>query len=600
MKKTFFTTLVLLAFCIVPVRANWTISTVDSAININNGYADQIEHTSSDKYIIYTDYSDNTFLLYLYSITTGESKLLDEQTNDKFQPSIDGNDIVWTTSDNGKKYITHYKINSEEESVFAMSGNYHDTHPYIQGNIITFIRWNLSNGNSSVMLYNIVEDTLTSVDSGQNTNQTNQKHYGNTVVWQDFRNNIDEIYIKQIIDEEMVIKNLSDNGLNHYFPKISGTNVIWDTKNSVYVKNLDDQSLQIIGSDQYANFYSSIDGNNIVYQSKRSESFDIYLYNLKTKTETRLTNSYQNDESPTINGNIVSWRRQNNAGRYDIHYMNIKSAIEDLYSHLSFEAITTADVKITWPEYNQDDYTGAILYKSNTGTNKGLIIGHHLTDFNFTDTNLVPGENYYYTLTLINSNGQESTFSNQYIYKASNRRLVKLANSPTVYLLDQNNTYAISNEDVFNAHNFNWSEINTISQSVLDDYHYSGPLKYPNGTLVNSNYNANVVYLVYNDSVRPFANEEIFIRAGYKWGNIKNISQTMFNTYTVSEELNVDNFIHPNNSLIKYTYNPDVYLIENGSKRLITNENTFHQHEFNWYDVMTIPVYWEYSTGQNL
>jgi len=74
----------------------------------------------------------------------------------------------------------------------------------------------------------------------------------------------------------------------------------------------------------------------------------------------------------------------------------------------------------------------------------------------------------------------------------------------------------------------------------------------------------------------------------------------MFNIYNIGEELTIDNFIHPNNTLIKYTYNPDVYLIENNTKRLITDEASFIQHGYQWNKVMTIPVYWEYPTGPNL
>jgi len=569
-----------------------------SAININSGYNDQIEFTASDQYIVYTEYADNNFSLYLYSISSGESKLLVEKNEDRFRPSIDSKDIVWTIAKNGKKYINHYNIDTEENSVYAMSSNYHDTNPFIQNSSITFTRWNLRNGDSTIMLYNINDGTLKTVDGEVNSKQTNQRHYNNTIVWQDQRNGIDEIFIKQIIDDKEEVSNLSNNGLNHYFPKISGDNVIWDTKNAVYAKNLTDKSLQVIGSNSYANFYSSIEGNNVVYQSKRNGSYDIYLYNLKTKSETKLTNSYQNDESPSIKGNVVTWRRQNNNGRYDVHYMSIKPALEELYTKLNFKPTTSLEVKISWPNHEDGNYVSARLYRSNTSSIKGDIIKNNLITNNYLDTNLAANKNYYYTLTLIDVNGYESNSSEQFKYTPNSQQLVKLSNSSTVYLVDQDSYYMISSEDIFNAHDYKWSDIHTITQRELDSHHYNGPLKYPTGTLLHAYDNS--VYLVYEDNIRPFASEEVFLRAGYKWSQVKQISQTMFNIYNIGEELTIDNFIHPNNTLIKYTYNPDVYLIENNTKRLITDEASFIQHGYQWNKVMTIPVYWEYPTGPNL
>lgn len=600
MKKILILSLILISLSFIGLKASWTMPSSNTPININDGFRDQIEFAATDEYIVYTDYNNNTFSLYLYNILTGDKELLAEQTENQFRPSIENDSIVWQATGSGnKKYINYYNIETKESFAYFMpTTNFHDTHPYIQGNKISFIRWNLNAGTSYVMVYDIDAATLSTIDGVSRGKQTNQKHYNDTVVWQDKRNDLDEIFIKQIIDGEDIVSNLSNNGLNHYFPKVSGNNVIWDTKNSVYVKNLDDQTLQIIGSDSYANFYSSIDGNNVVYQSQRNGSYNIYLYNLKTKSEIRLTNSYQNDESPSIKGNIVTWRRQNDNGRYDVHYTNIKPALEKIYTELSFEPITTTDVLISWPEYDDANYINATLYRSNTYTDKGVLIGDHLTDYAYTDTNLIPGNNYYYTLTLTDQNGNESNNSEQFRYTAANKKLVKLTNSPTVYLIDENNSYIIANEDIFHTYKFKWSDIITITQRELDSYHYDGALKYPSGTLIKANHNT--VYLIYGNIARPFTDEEIFIRAGYNWKQIKHISQLEFNTYTIGQELTLDNFIHPDDTLIKYTYNPDVYLIENNTKRLIIDEYNFNRHGFSWADILTIPVYWEYPTGPSL
>jgi beta propeller repeat protein len=52
-----------------------------------------------------------------------------------------------------------------------------------------------------------------------------------------------------------------------------------------------------------------ISGNKIVWQDSRlgNEKSDIYMYDLSTKKETRITNNGSNHYSPAIYGNKVAW-----------------------------------------------------------------------------------------------------------------------------------------------------------------------------------------------------------------------------------------------------------------------------------------------------
>jgi len=597
-KTTILLSLLLLTICLIPVRASWVMPNPESAININDGYRNQIEFAGTDQYIVYTEYDNNTFYLYLYNIASGEKTLLAEQTSDKFEPSIDGHKVVWTTNNNGRKYITFYNIDEDSERMLISPLNYqHDTHPYIQGERISFIRWDLNSSDSYAVLYDLETSKLVYADGTRDGKQTNQRHFGQTIVWQDGRNGLAEIFKRDLSDEKNESINLSDNGLNHYFPKIYEQNVIWDTKNSVYAKNTNTTNLQIIGNESYANFYSSVSKNNVVYQSNRVGNYDIYLYNLNAKSEIKITTSYYNDESPSLYGDILTWRRQNDNGYYDVYYLNIRPALDKIYAQLNFESLTSSEVKITWT-LADDYYTSANLYRSRIYNLNGDLIADHLTNREFIDNNLEPGQNYYYTLKPINKQGQESNWSEQYSYTASYQQLVKLNNSPTVYLIDENEAYTIGSADIFLAHGFSWSDIKTISQTSLDRYHYAGPLTYPDGYLIKTQ--EPTTYLIYDEIIRPFADEETFKRAGYKWSQVKLVNVNHLNIYQIGDELTVDNFYHPNGALIKYTYSPNVYLIENGQKRLISSEQLFNQYGFNWDQIITVPTYWEYPTGSNL
>ncbi len=597
-KTTILLSLLLLTAGLVPARASWVMPNPETAVNINSGINNQIEFAATDQYIVYTEYGNNTFSLYLYSLASGEKTLLVEQTGDKFEPTIEADKIVWVTNDNGKKYLTLYNISDQTSQKITSPASYqHDTHPFIQDNKVSFIRWQLKSNTSQAILYDLGTKQLTYADGVKSPQQTNQKHFGQTIVWQDGRNNLAEIFLRDLSSEENASVNLSNNGLNHYFPKVSGENVIWDTKNSVYAKNIATTSLQIIGSESYANFYSSISGNNVVYQSNRSNNYDIYLYNLQTKSEIRITTSASNDESPSLYNDVLTWRRQNNDGNYDIYYLNIRPAIAKLYAELYFSTLAASTVEISWTNLSSD-YVSANLYRSRIYGLTGSLLADHLTANEFIDTNLEPGQNYYYTLRLIDVAGQESSWSEQYHYTAGEKQLVKLNQSPTVYLIDGDQSYIIGNADIFLAYNFDWADIKTISAAQLDRYDYAGPLTYPSGSLLKGA--GPTVYLVYDKTIRPFADEEIFKRAGYNWKQIKTVSVDHLRLYELGEELTPDNFYHPDGTLIKYTYDPRVYLVDNGTKRLIADENMFNQYGFDWNQVITVPTYWQYPSGSNL
>jgi len=107
-------------------------------------------------------------------------------------------------------------------------------------------------------------------------------------------------------------------------------------------------------------------------------------------------------------------------------------------------------------------------------------------------------------------------------------------------LIDYDQTWLISNANIFTAHNFKWTDITTISKAELDQYHYSGPLKYPEKSLIQSN--GTTVYLVENGEIRPFSNEATFKKGGFKWSQIHYVSQNHLRLYEVGETLILEDF----------------------------------------------------------
>ena len=81
------------------------------------------------------------------------------------------------------------------------------------------------------MFYKIDQRVLDGVFSVANSRQTNQANNANNIVWQDDRNKLNEIYLYNFNTKQTKV--LGQNGLNHYFPKVAGQNVVWQSNNAL-------------------------------------------------------------------------------------------------------------------------------------------------------------------------------------------------------------------------------------------------------------------------------------------------------------------------------------------------------------------------------
>jgi len=206
----------------------------------------------------------------------------------------------------------------------------------------------------------------------------------------------------------------------------------------------------------------------------------------------------------------------------------------------------------------------------------------------FKDTAISQNKTYYYSIYAYDSKPNYSqpsiisvSASLDLIPNQITGSLVKLADSPKVYLIANGKKRYIPSYSVFLVNNFSWSGIKTISQNDLDNYTSDDDVSYPNGTLLKSPDNS-AVYLYENGKRKVFFNAKYFLSNGYSWNNIYKIPQEELNQFLLSA-----NTKYPDGTLVKGLA-PMVYVIQDGQRRPIKTGEVFEGLGLHWSNIIVV------------
>jgi peptidoglycan hydrolase-like amidase len=204
----------------------------------------------------------------------------------------------------------------------------------------------------------------------------------------------------------------------------------------------------------------------------------------------------------------------------------------------------------------------------------------------FTSATLFNKLGYDWSKIKIIENEEMESFLSGKKMKYPDGTLIRGADKPTVYFLENGTLRKITSPTLFQISEFDWQEIITTAQDELNFYSLGENLSYPNSTLVKSKIQPSVYLIDKKNSKkvkREFTSAELFNHLNYDWSKIIEISQEELNLYPTEKPM-----LYKNGDLLQAENSSPVYLIENGKKRKIDSLGIFQAKNYQWNQVIVV------------
>jgi len=154
-------------------------------------------------------------------------------------------------------------------------------------------------------------------------------------------------------------------------PAISGDRIVWqDYRNGysdIYLYDISTGIESRVTTDSSSQYSPAISGDRIVWYDYRNGDSDIYLYDISTGIESRVTTDPSSQYSPSISGDRIVWQDYRN-GDYDIYFYDISTGIESrITTNTSYQSSPSiSGDRIVWMDDRNGDYD-IYLYDISTG-----------------------------------------------------------------------------------------------------------------------------------------------------------------------------------------------------------------------------------------
>ncbi len=167
-----------------------------------------------------------------------------------------------------------------------------------------------------------------------------------------------------------------------------------------------------------------------------------------------------------------------------------------------------------------------------------------------------------------------------------NGNLIKSNTNPKVYYLDNFKKRPIESPAIVESRGLNWNSLIVTSREDIASIPDGEQLKFRDGSLLS---NKGTVYIISNGLRRPIASPAAFLRLGFKWSNIKAVSDAELNLHPLGELVTITSN-YPDGVVIK-TGGGKMYLVEDDKRRYIPSPLVF-ESRFKWNETvdLSLPV----------
>jgi PGF-pre-PGF domain-containing protein len=225
--------------------------------------------------------------------------------SDQQYPAIYGDSIVWQDWRNGNENIYMYDLSKSKEIQITNNYSYYGISPIYGDRIV----WSDSrNGNYDICMYNITTHKETQITTNE-SEQRNPSIFGDRIVWSDTRYGNSDIYMYDLATSTET--RITSNKSYKESPTIYGDKIIWlDLRSGgreIYMYDLSTHSETQITIKKSLIEPAAIYGDRIVWADSRNGNPDIYMYNITTHKETQITTNGSEQHDPAIYGDRIVW-----------------------------------------------------------------------------------------------------------------------------------------------------------------------------------------------------------------------------------------------------------------------------------------------------